>query len=328
MREALEACLSGGTVSASSGVADPSVSVRSAPAFARFAASAGISPSSAAERAGDTAKGTEGTAGVFGAVASGSKYAKDRTGAAEGVYGAAKRVASASYQEKTSGTEGVFNKPPSDGRTGTAPSPAQAKTGRRGYISPWVYLAVMAALFVMWRVLLSMSYVSGGKEFELPDFTNSGLNETIDSLNRMGLSGQIARRINHNDIPSDYVIYQTPAPLTWVKKRTIVTLVVSDGPVMEGIPSSTDSDAPEYLSLPSFAGMTVNEAKEALAYIGLGVGLIIYGYQTVPEEDGSQIVTGQYPEAGSSVLIGYSVNLIIGEEPETDGDSETFGNSR
>jgi serine/threonine-protein kinase len=243
--------------------------------------------------------------------------------------------------------------------------------GRKRRRRPYFGLAVTAMIVLLGFALgmfLSLNFSSGMEEIELPDYTDKELDETLDDLGKMGLAGNVEKRINHGSIAADHVISQEPAPATLVKKDSVVTLVVSDGPVMVRVPDLTqrqeteaevllvnlglelgevvreyDAESPMgtvmdqepaadtelqkgsavnliisrgvtpvYLTLPSLTGMTAEEARAALEYLGLSVGTVKQEMSWTYDKD---IVIGQSPPAGTELQKGSAVNLTISNGP-------------
>ncbi|MDR1204392.1 MAG: protein kinase [Peptococcaceae bacterium] len=231
-----------------------------------------------------------------------------------------------------------------------------------------VVTAMIVLLGFALGMFLSLNFSSGMEEIELPDYTNRELEETLADLEQMGLTGNVDKRLNHGTIAMDRIISQEPAPATLVKKSSIVTLVVSDGPVMVGVPDlegrqETEAEVllanlgltlgevsreyhseypvgtvmyqepasgtqlqkggavdllvsrgvtPTYVELPSLAGMTQDDAAAALAFVGLSVGTVRQEMSWTYDQD---IVIGQSPAAGASVLEGSAVNLTVSNGP-------------
>jgi serine/threonine-protein kinase len=164
---------------------------------------------------------------------------------------------------------------------------------RRRYLGLIVIAAIVLFGFAL-GMFLSLNYMSGREEIELPDFTNVKLEETMETLTRLGLSGNVTRRLNHNDIPADRVISQEPAPLTMVKKNALVTLVVSDGPVM--------------VSVPNLIQQQETEAEVALSNLGLVLGEVQREYH---DQYPAGAVMSQAPAAGVQVPKGAAVAIVV-----------------
>jgi len=103
-----------------------------------------------------------------------------------------------------------------------------------------------------------------------------------------------------SEIPKDVVIKQIPDAGSLEEQGTEIVLIVSKGP------------EPHYIEMPDLKGLSFAQAEEKLKEARLKLG-------TVSERESSEFFSGQVISqdipAGTSVLQGYSVNLVVSKGP-------------
>jgi beta-lactam-binding protein with PASTA domain/tRNA A-37 threonylcarbamoyl transferase component Bud32 len=141
----------------------------------------------------------------------------------------------------------------------------------------------------------------------LPDFTGAAEREARLALEGRDFIVKLTRE-NHDSIPEGCVIRQSPEGDQNQPKGTEVTLVVSKGPVIRDV------------YVPALLGLNVEQAKDALAAVGLNLG-------EIKEEESSEkkgVIIKQDVEPGSTVKKGGKINVVIssGEPPKDEEPQE------
>jgi serine/threonine-protein kinase len=142
------------------------------------------------------------------------------------------------------------------------------------------------------RVTLLIS--SGPKLVEVPSVVGQQQDLAESQLRAAGLIPDVEQR--DSDEPEGQVIAQDPGAGSSVKKRTVVTIVVSTG-----AGSAT---------VPNLVGLSQDDAKADLRAAGLSV-LVVKRTTTDENEDG--IVLDQSPAVGTRLQQGESVTVFVGK---------------
>ncbi len=134
----------------------------------------------------------------------------------------------------------------------------------------------------------------------VPDVVGQSVVQAERTLWEVGLRGTVVAERSDPDIPAGQIIAQDPAAGETVRRGRLVRLVVSTGPqfVEEGVPD--------------VVGMTWRDAALALDAVGLKVGEIARQYH---EEIGLDRVIAQNPKAGTRVVEGTAVDLVLSLGP-------------
>lgn len=136
--------------------------------------------------------------------------------------------------------------------------------------------------------------VGCAKKVVVPDVSKLPLDQATTVLESKGLKVTVRAKLPHETVPEDHVSAQAPAPGTEVRPGSEVALTLSTG--REGV------------SLPSFLGIEVEEAKRQLQGLGLQFKVT---KRVEPGQEGK--VVGQSPEGGSVVLPDSLVELVVAE---------------
>ncbi len=160
----------------------------------------------------------------------------------------------------------------------------------------FVALASATFLFVVYPSLFNVD------EVMVPRIVGMSLSDAQSTLERVGLSLHVQRRVFDNDTPKDHIIEQDPRPNRWIKVNRKVEVIVSMGA--------------ELVSVPDIVGMSPREARVALSSAGLTYGTELTDFSSqIPE--GSIMLQDPPPfsrvEKGTSV----TVTLSRGVAPET-----------
>ncbi|MFN2610043.1 MAG: PASTA domain-containing protein, partial [Actinomycetota bacterium] len=144
-------------------------------------------------------------------------------------------------------------------------------------------ISVAALLWVGDRMQRSAALV------KVPAFTGQTFSAASTAAKDHGL--KVSRADEVSDKPVDTVIGQQPEPGTLIGKGATISLVVSKGPGNK---------------VPAMIGQTLDEAVKTLVEMGFK--------PAVPANaDGSAIVTGQIPPAGTLAAPGSTVSLTISQ---------------
>ncbi|NTU94094.1 MAG: PASTA domain-containing protein [Chlorobiaceae bacterium] len=165
-------------------------------------------------------------------------------------------------------------------------------------------LFVIFAIVMFDRVILPF-YTSSGREISVPDVRNMSFEDAARKLKWSGLEAKKSYNVRYlSDVGPDIVLDQLPAAMSSVKPGRNVYLVLNR------------QEKPSY-SMPELVGRPENEARQALARIGMTVDDVQFQSVSNVEEDGR--VLSQTVPANVSVKIGTGVALIVGKlsvEPE------------
>ena len=146
---------------------------------------------------------------------------------------------------------------------------------------------------------------------EMPDVENLDYRIAVSRLAKLGFSeaaGNLTiRRENNDDVNTDYVISQDPAPKTPLDEVESVELVVSDG------------KKTEMVTVITFVGMTEEEARQkAEENLELVVSSVTEEYSD--KEPG--IITWQSIDNGVSVEKGSSISFRVSKGPDPNATTE------
>ncbi len=182
-------------------------------------------------------------------------------------------------------------------KSSLAPAPEPIPGKRTPQKSVQFILAILVAAVV----LLVALFMIGRTIWQSSTFLKATVPNTVGLtsgqaqalLSQNGLQVSFSYQ-NSDTVQQDIVISQSLAPQTTVEQKTLVMVVVSDGP--------------EKVSAPSVVGMTLNSAEQRLLDAGLVLGSVTYKYN-LNEVEGT--VTSQSPVKDESVQKGSEVDLIL-----------------
>jgi eukaryotic-like serine/threonine-protein kinase len=110
---------------------------------------------------------------------------------------------------------------------------------------------------------ISFVVSTGVQIFPMPDLRFESLRNASLALGRLKLNLQSTNVVANDDVPSNYVLAQDPAPLTSVREGSSVRLTLSKGP-------------PASIVVPSFVGQNVNEARSRAGEAHVHLGQIVW----------------------------------------------------
>ena len=123
---------------------------------------------------------------------------------------------------------------------------------------------------------------------ELTDLDQATAQRMIESVDL-----EVQWAYSYSEEPEGYVIHQEPAAKAEARRGDVVQVTISKG-----------SDV---VSVPKLSGMTVDDAKTALAQAGLSLGDVLVATSEMMRDT----VIAQTPENGTSAKLGSIVNLTI-----------------
>lgn len=143
-------------------------------------------------------------------------------------------------------------------------------------------------------------WVEGG----VPDVRGMSLRDARVILANHRLESDVERQYD-DEVAKESVITTRPGPGEPIRVGDRVVLVVSLGP------------QPRPVTVPDVVGLTAEEAQSQLEEVGLKVGEVTARLSGQPKD----VVVEQSPQAGSSLMAGESVNLVVSAGCE---NSQTF----
>ncbi len=170
-----------------------------------------------------------------------------------------------------------------------APLPLPSPRFRRWQI--WVgggLLAVATALLVLWL----LSAFIGGTKVEVPNLVNVNVEEAARMAAERGLGLLVVGKDYDARVKADYVISQSPKPGEMVKKKTVIKVLQSLGP----------------LTVPNLVGLSLEDARAVLESRGFRVGEITF--REVAGYSENRVVETD-PPYGSKLSSGDAVNLVV-----------------
>ncbi len=139
---------------------------------------------------------------------------------------------------------------------------------------------------------------SGAADRPVPDVVGRSLDAASFELGQAGLTlGEVALA-DDPTVPVGAVVSADPSPGTDVAIETPVALVLSAGPTP--------------VPVPDLANQTESAARQTLEQAGFVVALA--STLVGPDGAGLEMVTAQYPDAGTELRPGQSVTIVVGRE--------------
>lgn len=162
-------------------------------------------------------------------------------------------------------------------------------------------------------------YVSKGAEQKgIPDFTKKSSKDAESLARELGFKlGEIVYEFSE-EVAKDFVMDQRPPPGEQRDSGSIIKLIISKGP------------EPNYVQMPSLAGLSIDEARSVLSSNGITLGEIKSDPTTAPPADGVARVLDQSVLPGSKVNtkdmspVDITISGSTGENPAP--EEELFGN--
>lgn len=165
-------------------------------------------------------------------------------------------------------------------------------------------------------VKLIVSIGSSGGDIVAPDVTGKQFDEAISEILELELNYTVVEE-ESDDVPSGYVIRQTPLGGTKLNKDDIINIHVSKG---KGESSAQATPAAERVSVPSIIGLGREQAEATLKANGLNLGNV--SRKASSAQEGT--VISQSPELGKTANKGSYVSIVLskGEEAQVDQSNQ------
>ncbi len=126
-----------------------------------------------------------------------------------------------------------------------------------------------------------------------PDVIGLDIDEAKSVAAQKGLSVVIMKYEKKKDVPYNRVIVQKPEPAIPVKAGRTVSVILSDGPKL--------------IEVPSFVGLSLEEAQASLQAQNMNLKKVIY----VPSDSQGKVLA-QAPGSGQNIVDEQGVTLIVG----------------
>lgn len=161
----------------------------------------------------------------------------------------------------------------------------------------WALMGLCTAMILL---LCATAFVltGGTRRLSVPEVVNTNLDAATARLESMGLSLEVAEKVYDDNTLPGTIVEQKPQQGTQVKNGETVSVVVCLGP--------------ESAAVPDLDGMTQEEAANALASLGLHVGVVTHRQDSDAPRG---TVIEQYPEQGEVLENGGTVDLTLSDQP-------------
>ena len=161
----------------------------------------------------------------------------------------------------------------------------------------WALVGLCTAMILL---LCATAFVltGGTRRLSVPEVVNTNLDAATARLESMGLSLEVAEKVYDDNTLPGTIVEQKPQQGTQVKNGETVSVVVCLGP--------------ESAAVPDLDGMTQEEAANALAPLGLHVGVVTHRQDSDAPRG---TVIEQYPEQGEVLENGGTVDLTLSDQP-------------
>ena len=161
----------------------------------------------------------------------------------------------------------------------------------------WALMGLCTAMILL---LCATAFVlmGGTRRLSVPEVVNTNLDAATARLESMGLSLEVAEKVYDDNTLPGTIVEQKPQQGTQVKNGETVSVVVCLGP--------------ESAAVPDLDGMTQEEAANALAPLGLHVGVVTHRQDSDAPRG---TVIEQYPEQGEVLENGGTVDLALSDQP-------------
>lgn len=152
------------------------------------------------------------------------------------------------------------------------------------------FLGLAIILLALWIV----SSVITESKVEVPNLVNISVEEATKIAEVCDLGLLVVGADYDANIKADYVISQDPQVGVMVKKKTVIKVLQSQGP----------------LTVPNLIGLTLEDARSVLENRGFRVGEVVY--RDVPGYSDDRVVETD-PPYGSKLSSGDPVNLVVNQ---------------
>jgi serine/threonine-protein kinase len=161
----------------------------------------------------------------------------------------------------------------------------------------WVGAALLTVAVIFLAIWILSSLI-GESKVEVPNLVNMSIEEAQKIAGERDLGLLVVAKEYDADVRANYVISQDPEVGVMVKKKTVVKVLESLGP----------------LTVPNLIGLTMEDAQVVLESRGFKVGEIVYR-EAAGYSDNRVIETD--PPYGSKLSSGDSVDLVVSKSTAT-----------
>ena len=161
------------------------------------------------------------------------------------------------------------------------------------WIKVLLYAVACGVVFVSATSLTIRFLLQDESSVICPDVVGLDVEEAKVAAAQRGLSLIITKYEKKRDVPYNRILVQTPDPALLVRVGRTISVVVSDGP--------------RTVSIPSYLGLSVEEAQDALRERGVALKKIIY----VPSDNVGKVVA-QDPPTGENILDEEGMTFFVG----------------
>ena len=168
--------------------------------------------------------------------------------------------------------------------------------------SPHLVIIGLAMLIVSPVIIgyVYSTYIAPVPEVIVPKVSYLTFEEAKNKLEGVGLTARIAENAYERSVPAGHVISQKPEPGSMVKTGRIINLKMSVGERIVNVPNLVGRDLAQVEVVVSEAGLKVGDKKIE-----------------VSDQYQSGVVINQYPLADKEVPVGSFVDVVIGENPNS-----------
>ncbi len=154
------------------------------------------------------------------------------------------------------------------------------------------FLAVAAVFFLVWI----LSTIIAPSKVQVPNFVNMSVEEARKVADSNDLGLLVVDKTYDADVKTNYIISQSPDGGEMVKRKTLVQVLESLGP----------------LTVPNLVGLLLEDARTVLDSRGFRVGEV--SYREVADFSPNHVLETD-PPYGAKLSSGASVNLVVSKSP-------------
>lgn len=168
----------------------------------------------------------------------------------------------------------------------------------------WILNNLIAAVVLVTALLLGVHlllgvYTQHNKTIEVPDFANMQVSEASKLAKSSGLSITVADSVFVPRMDRGAVFSQLPKAGAAVKNGRNIHVTIN-------------ATTPKKITMPNVVGLSLRQAKSELTSRGLFLGRLMYVSDMATNNVLKQLYHGSEIAAGSSVVSGTSIDLMIG----------------
>jgi len=161
------------------------------------------------------------------------------------------------------------------------------------WIKVLLYALACGVVFISATSLTIRFMLQDESSVSCPDVVGLDVEEAKVAAAQRGLSLIITKYEKRKDIPYNRILIQTPDPALLVRVGRTISVVASDGP--------------RTVTIPSYLGLSLEEAQGALRERGVALKKIIY----VPSDNAGKVLA-QAPQSGENILDEEGMTFVVG----------------